>query len=137
MRAWGEVGGPNEEQREGKWLPNPHPDGAKNSQSSEFVLPCWIGRVFSSGSSGWRAWAPAGPILLPSHGPRMGMSQGSKERGPRDPFLAPKFKPRGAPSIRPSRLPQSPCWEQAPLNQIWGGGPSFPLLYSYSDCCTH
>lgn len=26
----------------------------------------WVRSPVSSGSSGWRAWAPAGPFLLPS-----------------------------------------------------------------------
>lgn len=44
------------------------------------------------------------------------MSQGSEERGPLDPFLAPKFQPRGAPSIRSPPPPPEPMLGAGPPN---------------------
>lgn len=120
----GEVDGSKEKQWGGKVKrpPNSHLEGAKKSQSSvlyphdeltedsSFLL---FLRLEGLGASS--------PFLLPSHGPRMGMSQGSNEK-PLDPFLIPQIKPMEQPALDapPTCVLQRLCWERTPLSLRWG-----------------
>lgn len=98
----GKVGGSKENQSGGRVKRPPNPQLGRGKEKAEISVctPTQDGTIeVSRRFSGWKAWAPAGPFLYPSHGLRMTVSQGSNARGPLDPFLVPKIKPHRAPYI--------------------------------------